>query len=469
MSAPHDNAVGTYGNDAVNWLDKVHGVQLRWWQCLALARILEHDAAGALIWSQVLLSTPRQVGKSWLLRALAQWRLESGPTFGEPQLVLHTAKDLPICREVQRPARLWARMRKADGWQVREGLGQESIESPDGSRWVVRGRDSVYGYSTSLGIVDEAWSVDPTVVEDGIEPTMPERTCPQLVLVSTAHRAATPLMLGRREQVITTMDAPASTLLLEWSAGPDAVLTDPADWRMASPIWTPQRQQMMADKLQRAQAGLLPEATLEESDPLEAFKAQWLNIWPTRSARASRTEAVLDASLWRAAADVHAVPTGPLVLGVEDWFGRGSAAAAVAVLPDGRLLCWGSLCARRVEAFEWVARWADRHPGSRLVIGASLEHDTAAAAVGIPVTLATTATTRMALPLLRELLNSGGVVHDAGPDLTDQALNCRATVGNAGLSLVSGTGRSDLLRAVAWCAAESTKAPAKALPKPAIY
>ena len=36
-------------------------------------------------------------------------------------------------------------------------------------------------------------------IEEGLTPTMVEREQPQLLLVSTAHRLATALMLGRRQ------------------------------------------------------------------------------------------------------------------------------------------------------------------------------------------------------------------------------------------------------------------------------
>ena len=75
--------------------------------------------------------TARQVGKSYLLTELLLWRICQGERFGEPQLVLHTGKDLPICRDVQRPARMWAR-RQGDGWYAREANGREEVGAPDG-------------------------------------------------------------------------------------------------------------------------------------------------------------------------------------------------------------------------------------------------------------------------------------------------------------------------------------------------
>ena len=54
------------------------------------------------------------------------------------------------------------------------------------------------GSRSSCAAVDEAWKVKQETVEESVVPTMVERLQPQLWLVSTAHRMATPLMLNRR-------------------------------------------------------------------------------------------------------------------------------------------------------------------------------------------------------------------------------------------------------------------------------
>ena len=140
----------------------------------------------------------RQLGKSWLLRELLLWRIHQGERFGEPQDAMHTGKDVAICKEVQRPVRAWAKARR-DEFKVTEVNGQEQIERlVDGSRWMIRAKEAVYGYSVSVAAVDEGWKVKAASIEEGLTPTMVERAQPQLWLVSTAHRLATELMLERR-------------------------------------------------------------------------------------------------------------------------------------------------------------------------------------------------------------------------------------------------------------------------------
>ena len=138
---------------------------------------------------------PRQLGKSWLLRELCLWRIHQGERFGEPQDVLHTGKDLAVCKEVQRPARIWAKARP-DAYKVREVNGQEEIELlADGSRWMLRAKEAVYGYACRWRPSMRRGRCRPSSIEEGLTPTMVEREQPQLLLVSTAHRLATTLML----------------------------------------------------------------------------------------------------------------------------------------------------------------------------------------------------------------------------------------------------------------------------------
>ena len=447
MSAPHPRAVGTLGAEFVAAAEARTGGVLRWWQRLVAYRLLEVDAAGVLVWASLVLTMARQLGKSWLIRELCLWRLRAAALFGEPQLILHTGKDLNICREVQRPARRWARER-GDVFKVREVNGQEEILFvPDDSRWMIRARDAVYGYGATMPVVDEAWKVAAKAVDDGIEPTTAEREQAQLLLVSTAHRAATTLMLGRRAAALSSLSAPDDCLLVEWSAPRTVDLGDVSGWRAASPHWTPKRERLIRAALTRALAGNGDDP--DEPDPIESFRAQWLNQWPARSAPpvAVRDEALLADGVWEACGG-DGDAAGNLVLAVEDWFGHGAAAAAVGELADGRLVVGGWEFDRWADAFAWVGAWCDMRPGSRLVVGASMAGDRSVREVAATVVPMGRQNTAHGLSLLRDLVAAGQVVHDGSPDLARQVARARVTSGPGGLRL--GEARSDLLRCVVW-------------------
>ena len=199
MTRPHPAAVGSLGPQFIRAAQRRSGHKLRWWQRLVATRLLEIDSEGRLCWETLILTLARQLGKSWLLRELILWRIREGKRFGEAQDVMNTGKDLAVIKEVQRLARLWAKQRP-DEYRVREVNGQEEIEYLlDGSRWMLRAKEAVYGYGVSVGAVDEAWKVKASSVEEGLTPTMVEREQAQLWLISTAHRLATTLMLSQAE------------------------------------------------------------------------------------------------------------------------------------------------------------------------------------------------------------------------------------------------------------------------------
>ena len=109
MTVPHPRATGSLGREFIKFAEERTGKPLRWWQRLVATRLLEVDEDGELVWETMVLTMARQLGKSWLLRELLLWRIMQGDRFGEPQDCLHTGKDLAVTKEVQRPARLWAK------------------------------------------------------------------------------------------------------------------------------------------------------------------------------------------------------------------------------------------------------------------------------------------------------------------------------------------------------------------------
>lgn len=446
MSTPHVRAVDSLGREFCRWAEKREGRKLRWWQRLAAARILEVDADGRLVWDQVILTVSRQSGKSWLLREIFLWRMHQTDRFGEPQDILHTGNNLAVCMEVQRAARIWAK-RWPDDYQVIESNGKEKIERlEDGSRWLVFAKTAVYGWSGSLAAVDEAWDVKLAVVEEGLEPTMAEREQAQLLLVSTAHRQTTSLMLSRRRLALAALEDGDGPLLLEWSAPPGSPLDDLRTWRTASPHWSPKRQEVISRQLSSALENTLEDPT--EPDPIASFRSQWLNEWPTKLADpVGKTEDLLPPGLWadRVVTDTHS--SGPVWVALEDDFGFGAAVAVVGRLPDGRLEVDGWLTADWDSAIADVARleW----PIRELLVGASLLDRVPPEMTPRPRPVGSTQT-RVGLALLRDLVAGAQLVHDEITGEIDGAFastQVRTTM--AGL-IMSSSSHSHLVRAVVW-------------------
>jgi len=451
MSAPHPDAVGSYGEEIAEQFAARHdGRELRWWQRLAAARILEHDDAGALVWMEYLVTVARQVGKSWLLRELAIWRLRRGTELWGEQLVLHTGKDMGILRTVLRPAQAWA---TGQGWNVSRNNMEPGISllpHMEGSAWIIKAKDAVYGQGSGNVMVDEAWDVAGSVVDDGALPTMVEQTSPQLGLWSTAHRRATGLMLERRRAALEQLASPSRRLLLEWSAPADCDRADRAGWRMASPHWTGQRERLIEDAYARVMRG--ESVDPEEPDPIPSFDAQWLNRWPAVHVRAGEDpdERICDEDQWADCldADVAPDPDRLLVLAVEDDLGRGAAAAAAALTPDGRVVVGGHRFATLRHAVDWCEDTGGEALDVLLLAGASLLEDPELEDVELACEPAGTRETRAALPSLRTLARSGRLAHDGASDVTRSVLDARVPANVQGDAMLV---RGDaLFRCVAW-------------------
>jgi hypothetical protein len=406
LTEPNPDAVGTYGWRAVDWIHTrraedsrvpANQKRLRGFQVLRLVAGLQHDDAGHLLVGTRLESTPRQQGKSVGLSEETLWRIHAADLFGEEQLVMHTAKDLAVAREVQRSARLWAADR---GMTVRGTHGQEEIEHGDGSRWLIRGRDSVYSYSAGFAIVDEAWGVDPSVVDDGMEPTLVERESGQLLLISTAHRRASSLFPERRRGAIRGLSLPGGrSALAEWSAPPDADVMDPAVWRIATAHWTPRRAAFLTDKVGRP-----------------GWREQWLNVWPS-----ALDDAPADVWLSRSQMAVGVQkgvnpPAGTVAqvaVEVSDTH-RVWAVAASWVAADGRVVVTTDGGPGGVESALVVARaWVERWPGGNLYAHLSI---TSRVPPGFPAMVVNMkqSDASSATALLRDLVLEGRLRHTGG-------------------------------------------------------
>jgi hypothetical protein len=435
MTPPHPDAVGSYGAEACDWIEDTQKIRLRWWQRLAITRQLEYREDGSLVWRSVVESCPRRAGKSVRIRGMALWRMAHAWLIGEVQTVVHCGNDLPICREIQRGAWRWA---EAQDWTVTKANGKEALEAEDGSRWLVRSQDGVYGWDAGLAVVDEAWDVKPDTVSEGLEPAMLERLWSQLHLTSTAHRRATSLMRQRITDALTTDDG--ETLLMLWGAPADADPGDPEVWKAASPHWSEDRRRMIANKYSKAQAGELdPQA--DDVDPMAGFTAQYLNIWRLTAVAKDRGFPIVSAEEWEEL--VEEPPLGPpQSAALESWWADGVSVALgwrvgarVVVSVEDYVDLTEAVAALRASGFRGFA-----------TVGASLVEDPALSGVRIRKGQGRTSAS---VQEFQRLLAEDAVRHDGGEHLTEQVLGARTMPGADGPRMAS-TGRADAVKAAGW-------------------
>jgi Phage Terminase len=429
---------GTHGAAAAEWLLSVYGMTLRGWQRHALDRALEHDQEGRLVWSVVVLTVGRQSGKSWLSRGICMWRLHHAHLFGEPQTILHMANKRDTAMEVLRPAGMWALERYGKG-SVRWGNTSAGILLPSGDRWLIHAANESagVGYSCSMVFADESWAISRNVIDDAVMPTMSEREQPQLWLVSTAGDSSSDLMIQYRSSAIEQLDAPAGTLLLEWSAPADADPDDPETWVWASPEWTEKRQAFVARQ----------HATLEES----SFRRQWCNQWVTKAG------GWLKDSQWLDTTSDLGLPEGATwTVAVESAFdGQGHAVAVAGVLDDERVVVRVSTMRTIKQVDERLAELRAQHPMLFVIVTPGYVdrlHERFDELVGQREAVAGTQS-------LLDLFDRRAILHDGGLVLREHLAASRISKRDAGwvLSSAMGAGPSYAARAVMFAAAQATK------------
>lgn len=457
MTPPPEDATGSYGQDAIDWIEAERGITLRWWQRLAITRQLEHRADGTLCCETYIESAPRRAGKSIRMQGIATWRLvDPLGLFDEPQLVMHTGNDLAICREVQMKAWPWAQARWGDKAVVKAN-GKEAVNTPEGDRWLTRAQTAVYGYDVCLAMVDESWDVSTECVADGLEPAMLERIMPQLMLTSTAHPRTTSLMPSYLRDGMTT--ANPRTVLLVWGVDPSRLaglspqqraemLGDPALWKAASPHWSEDRARYIAGKWAKA---LTTKPTPDNPDPVRTFEKQYLNVWTLDIDTSIPGDPITEPARWGQL--VSEVPdAAPIAAAIESW-GADGVSLALAHSLDGRHVVVQvtdhTTMAEAVDALR-ASRFRQR-----VIVGASLMDDPAL--TGVPKE-AGKGMTGATVQALGALLREGVVRHDGTQHLTDQVLEVRTMPGQNGLRLVS-KGRADAIKATVWATSAARTKP----------
>lgn len=163
------------------------------WQHAAAGLIGECDAAGRLLHPLVVVTVPRQAGKTALLSAVMLQRLMTRPQ----ARVWYTAQSGIKARE-----QMWEMMDAIDlsplGRLTRSkrGAGDTSIELPAlASR--IRAHpptpDSLHGNQSDLNVIDEGWFFDEALAAGlmgAITPTQATRPNAQTIIVSTSGTAA---------------------------------------------------------------------------------------------------------------------------------------------------------------------------------------------------------------------------------------------------------------------------------------
>ena len=273
------------------------------WQRQVLDAALEYDRGGVPAYRTVVVTVPRQNGKTTLLWALMLWRSLAWPK----QEIVATAQTGQEANEKWRDYVLFVDENEAVSPlidNVRRSNGTELLTWVNGSRHRVRAPtgQAGHGLTIDLAIIDEAWSLKNENVLQAFRPAMVTRPNAQLWIVSTAGTRDSALLkrhveLGR-EGVESGSDK--GMAYFEWSAPEDMAADDVEAWRLAMPALG----HTITEDVIRAD---LESGALTPSE----WERAYLNRWTEAD-----NQLVANAA-WYQCLDPDAAPGSPVWLGVD--------------------------------------------------------------------------------------------------------------------------------------------------------
>ena len=317
--SPERQTLGAAGTRIAEQLGK----SLMPWQQQVLDVALEQRPdTGKLAYREVVLTVPRQSGKTTLLLVLILLRALSEPR----QNIRYTAQTGMDARKKWQDD--WLPDLKASRFsslfRTRQTNGHEALLFNNGSiqGLLATTEKSGHGTSLDLGIMDEAFAHADARLEQAIKPAMITRSQPQIWVVSTAGTPdKSPYLLEKveRGRALAEQKVTDSTAYFEWSAPDEADPADPETWWGCMPalgITTP------------VEAVAADFTSME----LNEFERAYLNRW-----KSSVLDPVIPLSAWNALVDEDSELDGRPVFSFDVTPDRSSASIAVAgPRTDGR-------------------------------------------------------------------------------------------------------------------------------------
>lgn len=275
------------------------------WQRYVADVALEVDPdTGRLVYREVVLTVPRQSGKTTLLLSMMVQRALG---FGTKQRILYTAQTRGAARlkwEEEHVATLRESKFKND-FKVKLQLGHEAIKWKNGSRHGVIPSTSTAGHGETLdlGVIDEAFAQVDNRLEQAFKPAMITRPMPQQWVVSTAGTEKSVFLKSKVDAGRVRCEAGVNygVAYFEWSAPEDADPEDEEIWWACMPAlgYTIDIQAIRDDK---------------ESMDLADFRRAYLNQWPDATQDKWR---VIPEQMWTDCLDSGSVLTGGVAFGLD--------------------------------------------------------------------------------------------------------------------------------------------------------
>lgn len=325
------------------------GIRFDAWQDGAGRIILSKRADGSYATSVggVVMSIPRQVGKTFLLGALvfALCLLTPGIT------VIWTAHRLRTAAETFQSMQALAKRRKIAPHiaKIVLGSGDEEIRFTNDSRILFGARERGFGRGFSMVdvlVFDEAQILSDNAIDDMV-PAQNQSQNPLLLFTGTPPKPSDPgeVFAAKRTQALS--GKAEEMAYIEFSADEDADPDDPEQWGRANPSYP---QHTPATSIRRMRENLTDDSFMREA----------LGIWDT-----SKSKQVIDPQTWALRGDAASMAIDRLTLAVDIAPDRSVASVALAGMRHDER--WHVELDEHRTGVDWVPAWIeDRAERNRL-------------------------------------------------------------------------------------------------------
>ncbi len=279
------------------------------WQQYVVDVALELDPeTGLPVYGEVVLTVPRQSGKTTLLLAAMVHRALLMYRPGRPQNILYAAQTRQDARkkwEDDHVKILESHKEFRKQFRVRLTNGNEAILWKNGSKhgFVANTEKAGHGETLDMGVIDEAFAHEDARLEQAFKPATSTREDAQIWILSTAGNARSTYLRSKvdtgRQNVAAGLDQ--DTCYFEWSAPPESDPGDPETWRACMPA--------LGHTISEKKI-----AGFYQSMPLAEFRRAYLNQWPDD---APDEWLVISESAWKGLENGRSQIVGPIAIAVD--------------------------------------------------------------------------------------------------------------------------------------------------------
>lgn len=230
---PRFTRTNTLGFAAVDFARDKLGMTLMPHQEFILKAGLLLRRNGTFKFRTILVIMGRQSGKSTTMQMLSLWRMYGD----DAKLVIATSANLRTAVETFRGSVEMAQNAGLlDLKNVRWANGMQSFTAPNKARYLVaaNNRSSARGLSADLVLLDELREHRDWTAWNAVSKTITARPRGQRWCFSSGGERDAVVLRSLRERALQAGDE-SDVLLLEWSAEPDADISDPEAWCAAVP------------------------------------------------------------------------------------------------------------------------------------------------------------------------------------------------------------------------------------------